>query len=767
MAQTSDPHTNPQKGDRLQVKVVSMAPIGAIVRWGTDQTGVVRNQELEWGRTLDRPNLTLNVGEEFPAIVLDVGVDGRRVELSRKRALSDPWATVRRGTYQVGMVVRGEVVNAVQYGVYVEIEPGIEGLARRAVIPGGESGDVEDLLWLGDRIEAVVVGIDDGKHELVLSLLERLRRRASERARQSSLPLADEMSTLSDSLRAYYSVPRAGFVDVAGRSVHRITVIDNEAVFAQEFGDWLRHWGYEVRVLADGQQALEDNSLSDLVFVDIDLGNVSGFHVAAEILKRRPETRIVFMSGLGWFMNGGALPDDFVACGMLAKPFKDSEALDLLGRIERGERRDEQIALASEAENSGLVQRMAARLYSGRSLDQTLEAALEEIRQRMKGAAAVVFKVDRFTQKTTAHVTSGIANADTLKKARWELRFSVVMDVAADRQEVIAGAASLDKKFDSLRQLFGFESCIGVPIPNAGLDAWYALFIFDSKPDRYDRDDLPQVTSMAWLLGSRIEADVTHMLIQNAQQFILVGQVSSSLLHELRNKMSIVRRASANLLLDCEDMRSETRPLSPHLWGARVTTRAEKIAAASDQLQDLVSAYVSLTRREEPKAVDVNHLLSTTLHQITPIGIEQHVDVSRHFEPHLPSVMAVSVHLEQIFLNIALNAMQHMGIQRERYDTIAAHKPGSLRGMLKISTALDRQDTQRPLKIRFSDDGPGIHRKHWDWIFQFGTSTRPGGTGLGLFVCRDLLAAMGGRIEVERSLMFLGSTFLIELPVAS
>ena len=99
-------------------------------------------------------------------------------------------------------------------------------------------------------------------------------------------------------------------------------MVDDETAFAEEFGDWLRHWGYDVRVIVNGRRALEETLLSDLIFLDIDLGNISGFWVAEEILKRNPKTRIVLMSGVDWFMKNGAVPDTFTDSGLLAKPFQ-------------------------------------------------------------------------------------------------------------------------------------------------------------------------------------------------------------------------------------------------------------------------------------------------------------------------------------------------------------------------------------------------------------------------------------------------------------
>jgi signal transduction histidine kinase len=237
-------------------------------------------------------------------------------------------------------------------------------------------------------------------------------------------------------------------------------------------------------------------------------------------------------------------------------------------------------------------------------------------------------------------------------------------------------------------------------------------------------------------------------------------------LHELRNKMSIVSLASSNLLLDCDELSSDRHRLSPATLVANTKRRAERIGDASGDLGDLLDEYLGLTRLAKVERVDINEVLASTARQIALVAKEQDVTITTRFGPNLPSVMAVMAQLAQVFLNVALNALQQMRILRERYEKIPAHKRGALRCHLRISSTVDPNDKDVPLKIRFADEGPGIHRKHWNWIFELGTSTRADGTGLGLYICRTLLAAMGGRISVERSHMFVGTTFLIELPAA-
>jgi signal transduction histidine kinase len=85
--------------------------------------------------------------------------------------------------------------------------------------------------------------------------------------------------------------------------------------------------------------------------------------------------------------------------------------------------------------------------------------------------------------------------------------------------------------------------------------------------------------------------------------------------------------------------------------------------------------------------------------------------------------------------------------------------------LLWISSAFEPSDKHLPIKIRFSDNGPGIHGQHVDRLGELGFSTKKGGTGLGLFISRGLTESLGGRIRVEETAILVGTTFLVELPL--
>lgn len=85
-------------------------------------------------------------------------------------------------------------------------------------------------------------------------------------------------------------------------------------------------------------------------------------------------------------------------------------------------------------------------------------------------------------------------------------------------------------------------------------------------------------------------------------------------------------------------------------------------------------------------------------------------------------------------------------------------------GHVVVGLTTSQDDGQPVYRISIEDDGPGIHRRLWERIFEMGYSTRLGGNGLGLYIARNLIEGMAGRIFVAESWLGWGSTFVLELP---
>jgi signal transduction histidine kinase len=181
---------------------------------------------------------------------------------------------------------------------------------------------------------------------------------------------------------------------------------------------------------------------------------------------------------------------------------------------------------------------------------------------------------------------------------------------------------------------------------------------------------------------------------------------------------------------------------------------AETIAAMNRSVLETARMFRTLIAGDEARLLQVNEVIKNTLRLMEPLARKYQVELNTDLAPDLPRTMGMRVRLQQAFHNVTLNAIQQ----------IAAHQQES--GRIDLRSEYHPDDPAYPIKIFISDDGPGIHRQHFEQIFELGFTTRQQeGTGLGLYITRGLIESMGGRISLANSFMLLGTTFLIELPV--
>lgn len=148
-------------------RVVSVRDFGAFVDLGGGIQGLLHVSEMGWSRVTN-PNAIVASGDEITVKVLRVDEATQKISLGMKELLTDPWSTVG-ATYQVGQTVSGRVSRVAQFGVFVELAPGIEGL-----IPLSETGlaqdvDLKRIFAVGTPIDVVILEIDTTSRRIRLS----------------------------------------------------------------------------------------------------------------------------------------------------------------------------------------------------------------------------------------------------------------------------------------------------------------------------------------------------------------------------------------------------------------------------------------------------------------------------------------------------------------------------------------------------------------------------------------------------------------------
>ena len=157
-------------GTRVQGKIVGVTDYGAFVQIEPGVEGLVHVSEMSWSKRTKHPSKIVKVGEEVDVVVLDVKTDQRRISLGLKQTLPDPWGAAAE-KYPVGTVVTGRIRNLADFGAFVEIEEGMEGLIHISDMSWTERiKHPSDRFKKGDSVQAKVLKVDSQNRRLSLGI---------------------------------------------------------------------------------------------------------------------------------------------------------------------------------------------------------------------------------------------------------------------------------------------------------------------------------------------------------------------------------------------------------------------------------------------------------------------------------------------------------------------------------------------------------------------------------------------------------------------
>ncbi len=157
-------------GARVHGKVVSLADYGAFVELEPGIEGLVHVSEMSWTKRVTHPSKVLEVGQAVDVMVLDVDTANRRISLGLKQAEPNPWEMVRIN-HPVGSRLKGPVKNLTDFGVFIGVEEGIDGLVHISDLHWTKKiRHPSEVLQKGDEIEAVVLGIDVDNERISLGV---------------------------------------------------------------------------------------------------------------------------------------------------------------------------------------------------------------------------------------------------------------------------------------------------------------------------------------------------------------------------------------------------------------------------------------------------------------------------------------------------------------------------------------------------------------------------------------------------------------------
>lgn len=729
----------------LNVTVRRIIPAGLIVCLPGGREGLIRERELAWDAEARRGwRERIKPGNNLKVVALNKE-DGRWPEFSLRLSHDDPWLDIEE-RYPLGALVDGEVTGIMPYGVFVELEPGVTGMAHSSRFPSWVKGAPGDVFWPGDLVKVIISEIDPLQRKIALNLADPTRLRWNQTTQANSSRTTPRRNN-GIPTTASRGTRTSGLLQHAAKSV---LVADDSAAARSEIGDWLRNAGHHVVLAADGPSALAAvrSAPPEVALIDVRIPGIPGTQVAQEIHREWPEIRCILMSG---DYEPDADRGELAALGgdgipLLYKPFRPEELLQHLFDPPTVAQQGAGATPTSQAKTSQRPY-MQQRLQLGRVVDQLWRTTRVDL--------VVLFELD--PAHRTIRIIEQCGRTAIPSAALPVLIHSPVRDVAEDG--LIMRASDTNEaggpRFRHLAAHLRFASCLGLPV-SVTLPNRYALFLFSDQPNLAVNTSVETFASASAIAAAAwLERDAFEQQAAELQRLVLLGQLGRTLVHEINNQVQNIPWA-AKKLPDCATQVNR-------LAKADLPRAQEALAEANQLLQEvsievnrlagIAKPFTGLARLDHQDALLLNMIVEEAASVVQDTAQRANVTLAIDTLAPVAYMRGQDTALLQALVNLLLNAVQQIELMRGRGG-----------GRVAIRLTAGQRDDGPVYWISIEDDGPGIHRRLWERIFEMGYSTRPGGSGVGLSVTRNLIERMAGRIFVAESWPGWGSTFVIELP---
>jgi small subunit ribosomal protein S1 len=156
-------------GTKVKGKIRNLTDYGAFVELEDGIDGLIHVSDISWTKRIGHPKDVFKKGEKVEAVVLAVDATNRKISLGVKQTLPDPWDEIA-SRYAPESKRAGKVTKVANFGLFIEIDKDLEGLAHISEIPMSEGEKLEEKFKMGDDVNVRIVKVDAIQHKIALSL---------------------------------------------------------------------------------------------------------------------------------------------------------------------------------------------------------------------------------------------------------------------------------------------------------------------------------------------------------------------------------------------------------------------------------------------------------------------------------------------------------------------------------------------------------------------------------------------------------------------
>jgi signal transduction histidine kinase/CheY-like chemotaxis protein len=513
-----------------------------------------------------------------------------------------------------------------------------------------------------------------------------------------------------------------------------IFVVDDEPGIALLCDRLLTRAGYRVRTETSSRKAIEyfkENPI-DLLLVDIRMPEVDGFEVIRNLKQLQPDAAVLIMTGHGTVETAIRALRQGVD-GLLLKPF--GQGSELIEAVKQAFVDSQQKQDAARIQTLRPLFSVTESLLSETRREPLLELILNALRSHLRCVNAACYQFNPQAKEYDLLISSG----------KFPKRTSDLITHSESSPLLLHQSGPGDPALRAPLTDLGLGSAILVPIlrPNIQMMLFAGRDI-NEQPFLESDVEMFQILArqaVVALENSRLyeeqleyvrKVEESQKALLQAEKMAAAGRLSASIAHEVNNPLQAVQNCLH--LATRDDVPEEKR--REYLGMAR--TELERLMLTTRRMLDFYRPNTNALEK-----VDIRDMLEYIINLMNKQFSESNLKIEIDIPEKLPTVMAVGSQIQQVFINLSLNAADAM--------------PEG--GVLKITA----RPAANGVELLFRDNGPGIPKEKQQNIFEPFFSTKDGGTGLGLTVSYNIITAHGGTLEYVADRVS-GACFRIILP---
>lgn len=790
----------------LKVRIEKVFLHGLKVKvFNDERIGFVPKQELLWDQSIyaQVPEFEKGMVKEAVEILIDAYTE---VPVFSFKRITDPWSGIHiNPKYSKGSKVCAEIVNVRHFAAFVQIDPGIIGIIWPKNIPMLKDQVISDVLSVGDKVMGEITNVNSETRQVELSITRYLgyldENYDSRVAIQLDIFKESFERCLDFDLNKNNLLPEQ--LDWKRRRYHppipfpeKILVIDNDPNDQKKIKKALES-GYDFSAYdeksrerieqipnklsglkvhkamgsSDALKLIKTDHKYGLAIVDYNLNEENGVEVANHLRRELPNLPIIFTSTDPFAEEAlrVKLGNDVIFCDK-----KPETIINWYNKLVTGY--EDEIKDPKKfgfIEKDSFIRNLEMEAFLSQDVTKKLNRFLKSLMKEIKVKYAFVLKID-FIKKQVVIVAAKYPKKESIYEdyLTTELFYSPVLDVVENQMPFYAVNIDLenDAKFKYFFQGLDFSLSYGMPLKIPDIPVEYALFVLDKRKlgANFEQEELQKIRLTGSFIQVALERELIFDFMRRYEKRYFIGEMQSSLLHELNTKLNGLE---ATRLLLTNYLAAAKANLGKVNFEKKLDLAIKKADEFSELLMDnaeLIHSYSRLVKGDFEE-IDLNTVINKITRQFDVTSKEINSDIQLFLEKTLPEISAIPSRLEEVLGNVVLNALQQIKIQAASFKTIAKEKAKAFSFLQKGRIIIQSRRCKKKdvCQILIIDTGPGISYSFQQKIFSLGTSTREEGYGLGLYISRNILQAMGGNLCLLDSIIFVGSVFVIEFPIAN